>query len=76
MLPTVQIGAIDGGNAFKPGTRPDDGYLRHRQNAPDTPPLAIKRELEQVCERVRKRESDILNIESTLSNTPAMKIQE
>jgi len=34
----VQIGAIDGGMRLSRGLA-DDGYLRHRQNAPDTPPL-------------------------------------
>ena len=33
LCPTVQIGAIEGGNAFKPGHSPDDGYLCHRQDA-------------------------------------------
>jgi acetylornithine deacetylase/succinyl-diaminopimelate desuccinylase-like protein len=59
MLPTVQIGAIEGGNPFKPGTRPTTDIFVIVKMLPDTPPLAIKRELEQVCERVRKRESDI-----------------
>jgi acetylornithine deacetylase/succinyl-diaminopimelate desuccinylase-like protein len=62
MLPTVQIGAIDGGNAFKPGTRPTTDIFVIVKTLPGTPPLAIKRELEIVCERVRKRESDILDV--------------
>jgi acetylornithine deacetylase len=62
MLPTVQIGAIEGGNPFKPGTRPTTELFVIVKTLPGTPPLAIKRELEAVCEKVRKRESDILDI--------------
>lgn len=62
MLPTVQIGAIEGGNAFKPGTRPTTDIFVIVKTLPGTPPLAIKRELEIVCEKVRKRESDILDV--------------
>jgi acetylornithine deacetylase/succinyl-diaminopimelate desuccinylase-like protein len=60
MLPTVQIGAIDGGNPFKPGTRPTTDIYVIVKTLPGTPPLAIKRELEAVCDKARKRESDIL----------------
>jgi acetylornithine deacetylase/succinyl-diaminopimelate desuccinylase-like protein len=62
MLPTVQIGAIDGGNAFKPGTRPTTDIFVIVKTLPGAVPLAIKRELEAVCEKVKKRESDILDI--------------
>jgi acetylornithine deacetylase/succinyl-diaminopimelate desuccinylase-like protein len=62
MLPTVQIGAIDGGNAFKPGTRPTTDIFVIVKTLPGAVPLAIKRDLETVCERVKKRESDILDI--------------
>jgi len=62
MLPTVQIGAIDGGNAFKPGTRPTTDIFVIVKTLPGTAPLAIKRDLEAVCEKVKKRESDILDI--------------
>jgi acetylornithine deacetylase/succinyl-diaminopimelate desuccinylase-like protein len=62
MLPTVQIGAIDGGNAFKPGTRPTTDIYVIVKTLPGAVPLAIKRDLEAVCERVKKRESDILDI--------------
>jgi acetylornithine deacetylase/succinyl-diaminopimelate desuccinylase-like protein len=62
MLPTVQIGAIDGGNAFKPGTRPTTDIFVVVKTLPGAVPLAIKRDLEMVCEKVRKRESDILDI--------------
>ena len=61
MLPTVQIGAIEGGNPFKPGTRPTTDIFVIVKTLPGTPPLAIKREIETVCEKVRKRESDILD---------------
>jgi acetylornithine deacetylase/succinyl-diaminopimelate desuccinylase-like protein len=75
MLPMVQIGAIDGGNAFKPGTRPTTDIFVIVKMLPDTPPLAIKRELEQVCERVRKRESDIFDIRVDLYlTTPGYEI--
>jgi acetylornithine deacetylase/succinyl-diaminopimelate desuccinylase-like protein len=62
MLPTVQIGAIEGGNPFKPGTRPTTDIYVIVKTLPGAVPLAIKRDLEAVCERVRKRESDILDI--------------
>ncbi|MBI2182097.1 MAG: M20/M25/M40 family metallo-hydrolase [Deltaproteobacteria bacterium] len=62
MLPTVQIGAIDGGNAFKPGTRPTTDIFVIVKTLPGAVPLAIKRDLEAVCEKVKKRESDILDI--------------
>jgi acetylornithine deacetylase/succinyl-diaminopimelate desuccinylase-like protein len=61
MLPTVQIGAIEGGNPFKPGTRPTTDIFVIVKTLPGTPPLAIKRELEAVCEKVRKRATDILD---------------
>jgi acetylornithine deacetylase/succinyl-diaminopimelate desuccinylase-like protein len=61
MLPTVQIGAIEGGNPFKPGTRPTTDIYVIVKTVPGTPPLAIKRELEAVCDKVRRRESDILD---------------
>lgn len=61
MLPTVQIGAIDGGNAFKPGTRPTTDIFVIVKTLPDAVPLAIKRDLEAVCEKVKKREGDILD---------------
>jgi len=62
MLPTVQIGAIDGGNPFKPGTRPTTDIFVIVKTLPGTAPMAIKRELEEVCAKVRKREKDILGI--------------
>ena len=62
MLPTIQIGAIDGGNAFKPGTRPTTDIFVIVKTLPGAVPLAIKRDIEAVCERVKKRESDILDI--------------
>jgi len=62
MLPTVQIGAIDGGNAFKPGTRPSTDIFVIVKTLPGVVPLTIKRDLEAVCEKVKKRESDILDI--------------
>jgi acetylornithine deacetylase/succinyl-diaminopimelate desuccinylase-like protein len=62
MLPTVQIGAIEGGNPFKPGTRPTTDIFVIVKTLPATAPLPIKRELEAVCEKVRKRENDILEI--------------
>jgi len=75
MLPTVQIGAIEGGNPFKPGTRPSTDIFVIVKMLPGVPPLAIKRELEQVCEKVRKRESDILDIRVDLYlTTPGYEI--
>lgn len=62
MLPTVQIGAIEGGNAFKPGTRPTTDIFVIVKTLPGAVPLAIKRDLEAVCDEVKKRESDILDI--------------
>src|SRR3990172_7684968 len=62
MLPTVQIGAIDGGNAFKPGTRPTTDIFVIVKTLPGAVPLAIKRDLEEVCQKVKKRESDILDV--------------
>jgi len=75
MLPTVQIGAIDGGNAFKPGTRPTTDIFVIVKMLPGTPPLALKREIERVCENVRKQESDILDIRVDLYlTTPGYEI--
>ena len=75
MLPTVQIGAIDGGNAFKPGTRPTTDIFVIVKMLPGAVPLAIKRDIEQVCERVRKREPDILDIRVDLYlTTPGYEI--
>lgn len=61
MLPTVQIGAIDGGNPFKPGTRPTTDIYVIVKTLPGTPPMAIKRELEAVCAKVEKNVKDILS---------------
>jgi acetylornithine deacetylase/succinyl-diaminopimelate desuccinylase-like protein len=75
MLPTVQIGAIEGGNPFKPGTRPTTDIFVIVKMLPGAVPLAIKRDIEQVCERVRKRESDILDIRVELYlTTPGYEI--
>jgi acetylornithine deacetylase/succinyl-diaminopimelate desuccinylase-like protein len=75
MLPTVQIGAIDGGNAFKPGTRPTTDIFVIVKMLPGAVPLAIKRDIEQLCERVRKREPDILDIRVDLYlTTPGYEI--
>jgi acetylornithine deacetylase/succinyl-diaminopimelate desuccinylase-like protein len=75
MLPTVQIGAIDGGNAFKPGTRPTTDIFVVVKMLPGAVPLAIKRDIEQVCERVRKREPDILDVRVDLYlTTPGYEI--
>ncbi|HXG52328.1 MAG TPA: M20/M25/M40 family metallo-hydrolase [candidate division Zixibacteria bacterium] len=62
MLPTVQIGAIEGGNPFKPGTRPTTDLFVIVKTLPGTPPMEIRRELEQVCEKVRRRDGDILDV--------------
>jgi acetylornithine deacetylase/succinyl-diaminopimelate desuccinylase-like protein len=62
MLPTVQIGAIEGGNPFKPGTRPTTDIFVIVKTLPGAVPLAIKRDIEAVCEKVKKRESDIFDI--------------
>jgi acetylornithine deacetylase/succinyl-diaminopimelate desuccinylase-like protein len=75
MLPTVQIGAIEGGNPFKPGTRPTTDIFVIVKMLPGAVPLAIKRDLEQVCKKVRKRESDILDIRVELYlTTPGYEI--
>ncbi len=75
MLPTVQIGAIEGGNPFKPGTRPTTDIFVIVKMLPGAVPLAIKRDIEQVCEKVRKRESDILDIRVELYlTTPGYEI--
>jgi acetylornithine deacetylase/succinyl-diaminopimelate desuccinylase-like protein len=75
MLPTVQIGAIEGGNPFKPGTRPTTDIFVIVKMLPGAVPLAIKRDIEQVCEKTRKRESDILDIRVELYlTTPGYEI--
>ena len=75
MLPTVQIGAIEGGNPFKPGTRPTTDIFVIVKMLPGAVPLAIKRDIEQVCEKVRKRDSDILDIHVELYlTTPGYEI--
>jgi acetylornithine deacetylase/succinyl-diaminopimelate desuccinylase-like protein len=75
MLPTVQIGAIEGGNPFKPGTRPTTDIFVIVKMLPGAVPLAIKRDIEAVCERVRKRVSDILDIRVDLYlTTPGYEI--
>lgn len=75
MLPTVQIGAIEGGNPFKPGTRPTTDIFVIVKMLPGAVPLAIKRDIEQVCEKMRKRDSDILDIRVELYlTTPGYEI--
>ncbi|MBI2987640.1 MAG: M20/M25/M40 family metallo-hydrolase [Deltaproteobacteria bacterium] len=59
MLPTVQIGAIEGGNPFKPGTQPVTRLYVIVKTLPGTPTMAIRRELEAVCAKVEAREKDV-----------------
>ncbi len=59
MLPTVQIGAIDGGNPFKPGTNPVTKIYVIVKTLPQVPTMKIRRELEKVCAAVAAREKDI-----------------
>ena len=59
MLPTVQIGAIEGGNPFKPGTQPATHLYVIVKTLPGTPTMAIQRELEAVCAKVEAKEKDI-----------------
>lgn len=59
MLPTVQIGAVEGGNPFKPGTQPVTRLYVIVKTLPGTPNMAIQRELETVCTTVEGRERDI-----------------
>lgn len=59
MLPTVQIGAVEGGNPFKPGTKPVTDLYVIVKTLPKTPPMAIRRELERVCSSVEDRERGI-----------------
>ncbi|HTM06802.1 MAG TPA: M20/M25/M40 family metallo-hydrolase [Verrucomicrobiae bacterium] len=59
MLPTVQIGAIDGGNPFKPGTQPSVKLYIIVKTLPKVPTMAIQRALEKVCARVEEKEKDI-----------------
>ena len=59
MLPTVQIGAIDGGNPFKPGTNPVTKIYVIVKTLPQVPTMKIQRELEKVCAAAAAREKDI-----------------
>lgn len=59
MLPTVQIGAIDGGNPFKPGTNPVTKIYVIVKTLPQVPTMKIRRELEKVCAAAAAREKDI-----------------
>ncbi len=59
MLPTVQIGAIEGGNPFKPGTQPATNLYVIVKTLPGTSTMTIRRELEAACAKVEEREKDI-----------------
>ena len=59
MLPTVQIGAIEGGNPFKPGTQPATNLYVIVKTLPGTSTMTIRRELEAACAKVEGREKDI-----------------
>ena len=59
MLPTIQIGAVEGGNPFKPGTQPVTRLYVIVKTLPGTPTMAIQRELEAVCAKAESREKDI-----------------
>ena len=59
MLPTVQIGAIDGGNPFKPGTNPVTKIYVIVKTLPHVPTMKIQRELEKVASAVAVKEGDI-----------------
>lgn len=70
MLPTVQIGAIEGGNPFKPGTQPATNLYVIVKTLPGTPTMAIQRALEEVCAKAEEREKDIkTKVELYLSTT-------
>src|SRR3990167_278962 len=56
MLPTIQIGAVEGGNPFKPGTKPLTELYVILKTLPGTAPMEIQRELESVCARVGRSE--------------------
>lgn len=56
MLPTVQIGAIDGGNPFKPGTNPVTKIYVIVKTLPQVPTMKIRRELEKVCAAAREKD--------------------
>lgn len=59
MLPTVQIGAVEGGNPFKPGTQPVTRLYVIVKTLPGTPAMAVQRELEAACAKVETKEKDI-----------------
>src|SRR3990172_5392660 len=59
MLPTIQIGAVEGGNPFKPGTRPLTELYVILKTLPGTAPMEIQRELESVCARAGRRDKEI-----------------
>jgi len=59
MLPTVQIGAIEGGNPFKPGTQPATNLYVIVKTLPGTSTMTIRRELEAACAKVEEREKYI-----------------
>ncbi len=59
MLPTVQIGAIDGGNPFKPGTNPVCKIYVIVKTLPGVGTMKIQRELEKVAAAVAAKEGDI-----------------
>ena len=59
MLPTVQIGAIDGGNPFKPGTNPVTKIYVIVKTLPHVPTMKIQRELAKVASAVAVKEGDI-----------------
>lgn len=70
MLPTIQVGAVDGGNPFKPGTNPTTDLYVSIRILPDIPPLRIQRKLEEICAEVEQRQGDIkTNVELYLSTT-------
>src|SRR3989304_5238605 len=59
MLPTIQIGAVEGGNPFKPGTKPLTELYVILKTLPGTAPMEIQRELEAVCARAGGRDKEI-----------------
>jgi len=59
MLPTIQIGAVEGGNPFKPGTKPLTELYVILKTLPGTAPMEIQRELESVCARAGRRDKEI-----------------
>lgn len=76
MLPTLRIGALEGGYPFKPGIWPVGKLYVVARTIPDTPPMEIQRMLEALCAQVHHEDPTFSYEVGLYMSTPGYEIGE